>query len=157
MTAYVRPFLRHRFHRSGSRSVKDPFLFLARSLASLRFPSSPCLCFLTRVAFSLPLLFLSFPRCLFLFFLARALLEPPSFSVILISFSSFLLDPGPPAVTLPEPPGSAVDHLHDDRYQSPDTVLLDFRDSSFERFCRNSASTDRFGVPRALARCVLLL
>lgn len=26
MTAYVRPFLRHRFHRSGSRSVKDSSL-----------------------------------------------------------------------------------------------------------------------------------
>lgn len=45
MTAYVRPFLRHRFHRSGSRSVKDssylplrvsPRLYLAFPLASTR-------------------------------------------------------------------------------------------------------------------------
>lgn len=36
MTAYVRPFLRHRFHRSGSRSVKDPFLSLSLSSSSSR-------------------------------------------------------------------------------------------------------------------------
>mgnify|MGYP004580615259 CR=1 FL=1 len=44
MTAYVRPFLRHRFHRSGSRSVKDPLLSVFTLSLSLSL-SVPCLCF----------------------------------------------------------------------------------------------------------------
>lgn len=92
MTAYVRPFLRHRFHRSGSRSVKDPFLSLSLSLH----PPRAHACYT-----ALPL-----------------------FPVTLIPASSFFLDPGPPAVTLPKAPASSVDHLHGDRYRSRGIALL---------------------------------
>lgn len=89
MTAYVRPFPRHRFHRSGSRSVKNPLLTFSLSL-SLR-PSS----------------FLEDTHSLSL-----------SSAVILLPSSLSSLDPGPPAVTLPKTPASSMDHLHYDRYRS---------------------------------------
>lgn len=115
MTAYVRPFLRRRFHRSGSRSVKDP-------PSPPPPPPSPPSRFRDFTSVFLSLSYsLSFSLSLRT---ERERVERTSFSVILAPSSRLLPDPGPPAVTLRvEAPEAPVDHSRDHRYRSLDLSL----------------------------------
>lgn len=117
MTAYVRPFLRRRFHRSGSRSVKDP-------PSPPPPPPSPPSRFRDFTSVFLSLSYsLSFSLSLRTE-RERERVERTSFSVILAPSSRLLPDPGPPAVTLRvEAPEAPVDHSRDHRYRSLDLSL----------------------------------